>query len=179
MKIKKRLAELMTIKQKTDIVTKRHKLVAPVDGVVHELIVKGNGETVEGGDTLLTIVPDGSNVIAEIQVTNRELSYLYEGQKTLLRLDAMPYQKFGKLNGVIMSISPSTVKNQDEIPVYIVRVKPEKQFLYSNKGEKHYLQSGMTVAADFITRNKSIIDFIIEPLNFQFDRAFRDPSTRN
>jgi hypothetical protein len=41
------------------------------------------------------------------------------------------------------------------------------------------LKAGMTLTADIITREKNVLSFFTEPLNFSFDRAFRDPSSRS
>ncbi len=150
---------------------------APIDGVVNELTVRGPGEVVSAGQVLMSVVPEDQNFIAEVKVTNKELSFIHVGQRTFLRLDALPYQQFGRLYGHVVSISPSTVVDNEGRPFYHIRIKPEQQVL--KKHNKAYpLRAGMTLTADLVTREKNILSFFTEPLNYQFDRAFHDPTNR-
>jgi len=171
-------AELQTQVQKSSINLKHEKIISPIDGIINEQTIRGSGETVRAGDILLSLVPDSSKVVAEIKVTNRDLAYIHEGQEVILKVEALPYQKFGKLKGKVESISPSTISDKEGKPFYVVRVKPKKYNLTNNDGLKHSLKSGMTVSADFITRKRNIFEFIAEPVEYQLDKAFRDPSTR-
>ena len=84
---------------KTKLTRKYQQITSPFDGIVHEVAVRGVNEVVNGGDTLISIVPADMALVAEVQVPNLDLSYIQPGQKAALRLDAFPYQQFGKLEG--------------------------------------------------------------------------------
>ncbi len=173
--------ELATLKNqslKNELVFKRQEIIAPISGIVNTQNLTGNGETITGGEILMSIVPVDSEVIAEVKVSNRDMSYIKIGQKVSMRIDAMPYQRFGKIKGIVASISPSTIENKEGKSFYMVKIKPEKPYMNDRNGDKHFIKSGMTVSADFVTRNKRIVDFLVEPIQYKVDRAFRDPSTK-
>lgn len=174
----KDIAELTTKVQKTEFTGKHLIIKAPVAGVVNEQVVHGTGEIVSAGQTLLSIVPNNSSLIVEVKILNKDMSYIYLDQKVSIRLDAMPYQHFGKLYGKVISISPSTLQTKEGNPFYLVRIKPDKTILNEISGKTFCLLPGMTASADFITRKKRIYRFFIDPIQYQLDRAFRDPTTR-
>jgi HlyD family type I secretion membrane fusion protein len=159
---------------KNQISQKRQIILAPVDGTVNEQSVKGLGEVISAGQVLVSLVPDDSEVFAEVKVANRDLSYVHINQKAALRIDAFPYNQFGRLEGTITAISPSTSQDKDGNPYYLVRIKPEKS-LMSKAGVNYQLKSGMTLRADIITRKKNIVSVFTEPMQEEIDKAFRDP----
>ncbi|MFH0701986.1 MAG: HlyD family type I secretion periplasmic adaptor subunit [bacterium] len=175
----KNIAQLRNEVLKNRLNYKRHIIYAPIGGIINEQIVYGPGETVAAGQTLLSIVPEDSELIAEIKVANKDLSYINLKQRVALSLDAFPYQHFGKLYGVITSISPSSRQDaQNTPPYYLVRVKPDKDFMQDKNGETYPLRSGLTLNADFVTQKNSLISFLVEPVLYHIDRAFRDPTTK-
>jgi HlyD family type I secretion membrane fusion protein len=166
---------------KNQVNRKRQSIYAPMNGIINEQLFHGTGEVIASGQSLMTIVPKSSKLIAEVKVTNKDLSYINAGQRVSLMIDAFPYQKFGRLHGQVVAISPSTIaaqpQDRDPTPHYIVRIKSEKDFMQDGKTIIP-LKAGMTLTADIITREKNVLSFFTEPLNFSFDRAFRDPSSR-
>jgi len=157
-------------------------ILAPIDSIVNEQTVRGPGEVVTTGDLLLTLVPKDSKLLAEVKVSNQDLSYIRIDQEANLRLDAFPYQQFGRLTGTVTSISPFTVKsdesgNNRDIPLFVVRIELEKTSFEKN-GQQYRIKPGMTLTADIKTRNKKVIDYLLEPIKHSFDNAFKDPSTR-
>ena len=159
------------------VTLKEQVIRAPVSGRVNEQAIHEGGEVVQAGSTLLSIVPDNVPLVAEIQVPNRELAYLHVKQRAALRLDALPYQQFGRLFGTITGISPSSVSDNNGQPVFLVRIKPDKTAL-KRHGHRHSLTSGMTLTADIITRERNLFSFLTEPVEHQLNQAFRDPTTR-
>ncbi|MDD3012215.1 MAG: HlyD family type I secretion periplasmic adaptor subunit [Candidatus Gastranaerophilales bacterium] len=174
----KNIAQLHTDIEKTNFAGKYHIIKAPMDGIINEQVIHGAGETVTAGETLISLVPVNSKFIIETRVLNMDMAFIHLGQRVSLRLDALPYQHFGKLYGTVISISPSTVQDKEGKPYYLVRIKPEKTSLKEFTGKTYSIFSGMTVSVDFITRKKNIFRFFSDPIQYHFDRAFRDPTTR-
>lgn len=178
----RRIMELSMQKRRIRLDEKHRYVYAPIDGYVHQQLVHGPGEIVSSGQVLLSLVPSHSDLIAEIKVANKDLAYIYPGQKISLHLEAFPSQHFGKLYGKIVSMSPSSQEadsmgRPEEHPFYLLRVKPERTTM-TYKGKTYPLRSGMSLTADIITQKKSILSFFVEPVQIHLDRAFRDPSSR-
>ncbi|MDX1919721.1 MAG: HlyD family type I secretion periplasmic adaptor subunit [Candidatus Caenarcaniphilales bacterium] len=159
---------------KNEISKRRQLIVAPIDGTINEQTVKGPGEVVAAGQVLVSVVPADSDNFAEVKISNRDLAYVHLNQRAALRIDAFPYNQFGRLEGNIIGISPSTSQDKEGNPYYLVRIKPDKNLM--NKGRVKYpLKSGMTLRADIITRQKNIVSIFMEPMKEEVDKAFRDP----
>jgi HlyD family type I secretion membrane fusion protein len=167
---------------KANLFEKRFYIKAPIDGIINEQSVHGSGEVVAAGETLFSIVPKNTPMVAEIKVKNQDLAYIYPNQRAALRLDAFPYQRFGRLFGKVESISASTVSTsanggEDRQPFYVIRIRPEKS-IFDLDGKAYAIRSGMTLTADLITHEKSLLSFFTEPMHYHFDKAFRDPTNR-
>lgn len=180
--VQRQIAQLQSETQKTQLTMRRQYIKAPLDGIIHEQTVRGPGDVAVVGQALLSIVPSDAGMVAEVKVANRDLAYIHLNQRAALRLDAFPYQKFGRLYGTVESISPSTqqrssTESEPEVPYYIIKIRPDKSSM-SAEGVTYPFRSGMTLTADIITRKKNILSFFTEPINLHLDRAFRDPSNR-
>lgn len=164
--------------QKTELTNELRIIKSPVNGTVHEQNIVGKGDVVQAGDVLATLVPKDSEYVAEIKLSNQDFSFMRPGQQAAMRLEAFPFQEYGRLFGNVSAISPSTVQDQNEKqPHYLIRVTPDQQYV-EKEGKRLELRAGMTVSADIITRKKSVLTLLTEPLQIKMDRAFRDPSSR-
>lgn len=176
---RRNIAQLQSSQELSQVNLNRTVIRAPIDGVIHEQSVFGPGDVVPGpSEKLFSIVPDEAHLVAEVKVTNRDFSYIRMHQKAALRLDALPYNQFGRLDGKVTAISPSTTLDPEGNPYYLIRIEPDKNWLQDSSGKKHHFRSGMTVTADILTREKTIISFFTDPVQSQLDTAFRDPTTR-
>lgn len=173
-----RMSRLRSQIAQAQLTVKREVLTAPISGTINEQVIHGKGEVVTGGTALLTIVPENSGIVAEIKVTNRDLSYIRLGQKVALKMEAFPYQRFGKLWGKVIAISPSSHSDAEGNQFFMITIRPEKNALKDETGKLHPIRSGMSVTADIITREKSILSFFTESLHERIDSAFREPTTR-
>jgi hemolysin D len=178
----RRIGELAMQSRRINLDQKHHYVYAPVDGYVNQQAVHGPGEMVSAGQVLLSLVPAHSELIAEIKVANKDLAYISPKQRITLHLEAFPSQHFGKLLGTIMSMSPSSQEMDGtgpgaSQPFYLLRVRPDRTVM-TYHGKSYPLRSGMTLSADIITQNKSILSFFVEPIQLHLDRAFRDPTSR-
>lgn len=173
--------------------TKKHQfIVAPIDGIVNEQVVRGPGDVVAPGQVLISLVPSNAKLVAEVRVSNRDLSYIHLKQRAALRLDAFPYQTFGRLFGVVEAISPysqnqqplaeSTGTPKPSVPgeqqYYVLTIRPEKLTMSDGRGRTLPMRPGMTLTADIITREKNILSFFTEPIQAQWDKAWRDPTNQ-
>lgn len=185
------ITRLQTDLKKNEVLIKHQTIVAPINGIVNEQVVRGPGEVVTTGQPLLSLVPVNSKMVAEVRVSNRDLSYIHLNQRAALRLDAFPYQQFGRLYGTVVGISPSSQQGSAAPPpadgsaaqqpqqiFYVLTIRPDKLTMTGEDGKAYRIRSGMTLSADIITREKNILSFFTEPIRIHLDRAFRDPTNR-
>lgn len=151
-------------------------IVAPQSGTVTAMQVKRGGSASPSAP-LLSIIPSGSVLEAELFVPSRARGFIRPGQRVLLRYQAFPYQKFGLFVGSVASISRSAVSPEElprersaaigmrdtTEPVYQVKVQLTRQSV-SAYGKEFALQPGMQLEADIEIENRRLIEWVLDPI---------------
>ncbi|CAD5787290.1 HlyD family secretion protein [Escherichia coli] len=114
-------------------------LRAPVAGKVAE-IVERTGRFVNAGDTILTVIPQGSVNQIVAFISPELIGEIKKGTKVALKYDSYPYQRFGVEHGVIIDIS---------------RVPLQPEDIYTNFGLK-FENACFRVGIKIIERKESI-----------------------
>lgn len=145
------------------------RVLAPSTGVVSGLLVR-EGQTVTMNNPLLNIVPEYGEFYIELLIPTRTIAFIQPGALVKIRFDAYPYQKFGTYDGVVASISRTTVFPSDKRfrvkitePVYLATVQIRSQTV-SAYGKRRGLQSGMTLTADILRDERRLIEWLFDPL---------------
>ena len=151
-------------------------VAAPEAGTVTSVQAE-RGVRAEPGVPLLSIVPAGSQLEADLFSPSRSIGFLRTGQRVLLRYEAYPYQKFGHYEGRIATISRSAL-NPSELPsqvagltsligsnepVYRITVRLQSQHV-NVYGKPAPLTPGMQLEADVLIENRRLIEWVLDPL---------------
>ena len=151
-------------------------ITAPQDGVVTG--VRGAlGGGVRSETPLLSIMPSGSRLTAELFTTSRDIGFIKAGQQVMLRYQAYPYQKFGTYRGIVTRISRAAVSPTELSPqlsgltslfaagepVYRIEVTPDAQTATAY-GEPAPLQAGMQLDADVLIERRPLYEWMLDPL---------------
>lgn len=143
---------------------------APRAGLVSNLQARP-GQQARTGVPLLTLVPEGGALTAQLLVPVRAAGFVVAGQAIDIRYDAFPYQKFGLYGGEVLSVSESVLLPNEwpeapvaiAEPVYRVRAKlshPDVQAY----GRQLALKPGMTLSADLRLEERTLFQWLLEPL---------------
>ncbi|KAM3093923.1 HlyD family efflux transporter periplasmic adaptor subunit [Phormidesmis sp. 146-35] len=167
----KKLGELAVAKQQQ---SDRESVKAPFDGKVYNLKVTQG--PVQQGEELLSISPTDQDLVLEVKVLNRDIGFIQPGMKAKVKLATFPFQEFGVVEGDVISVSPDAVVEKDENgrdmgPVFLTRVRLNKRAI-DVRGKAVELTPGMAASAEIVTRKKSILTFITEPVTRRFSEAF-------
>lgn len=164
-------AELARLSQQFSEMSVRGEVVltAPVAGRVTNLVTQ-IGSMAQAGKSVLTILPENSSLYAVLLVPTRAFGFIHPGQQTRLRYEAFPYQRFGLYSGTIVQQSKVILMpNEVEMPVpltepvYQVNVQLDQQQI-SAYGEQVPLQAGMLLNADIVLEQRSLLNWVFEPL---------------
>lgn len=144
-------------------------ITAAVQGLVGDLIIHP-GETVTPGRSLLTLRPKGSLLIARLLVPSRAAGLVATGQEVKIQYDAFPYQRFGVFKGRVLQVSQG-VLTPSEMPVpvvineafYLVDIELATQTITA-MGKPALLKPGMQLKADIVLEERSLLEWIFEPL---------------
>lgn len=149
-------------------------LRAPRDSIVSAVLLK-QGQMVSAGQPLLSILPAGSTLQAQLLVPSRAIGFVAPGSRVVLRYQAFPYQKFGQQYGRVTDISRSALSpaditalvggQQPQQPdsLYRVQVALDSQQILAY-GKEEPMKPGMALEADILMDRRSLIEWVFEPL---------------
>ncbi|MFN4053614.1 MAG: HlyD family secretion protein [Alishewanella aestuarii] len=144
-------------------------ITAPISGRVTNLVAE-TGANVRAELPLLTIMPDNAELQAILLVPTRAYGFVMPGQRTRLRFDAFPYQRFGLYEGEVIKTAQAIVLPGEvdmpvavQEPVYRVQVALGQQAIRAY-GTTVPLQSGMLLSADIVLEQRSLISWLFEPI---------------
>jgi len=146
-------------------------VTAPIDGKVYNVEATMGSRTVQPGDELLSILPDGHDLLLEVKVLNRDIGFIKKGQIAKIKIATFPFQEFGTISGEVISLSPNATTDKDLGLVFKAKVKLSRDSVRVN-GKDVELTPGMAATAEIVTRQRSILTFLLEPITKRFDEAF-------
>lgn len=145
---------------------------APLAGLVASRLIEP-GQAVQTGQPLLSLLPAGSELQAQLLVPSRAVGFIEPGHKVLLRYQAYPYQKFGHYRGRVVRVSRSAVNpgestalagnGQATEPYYRVLVALDAQTVTAY-GRPEPLRPGMVLEAAILGEHRKLYEWLLEPL---------------
>lgn len=151
---------------------KRVDILAPQDGVVHQLAVHTVGGVIAPGEQIMMIVPEVDKLVVEAKVAPQDIDQIYYGQATNLRFSAFNQKTTPEITGTVERISADvTVDQRTGASYYLVRVATSQEQI-KRLGEFH-LMPGMPVEAFITTGERSVLSYFLKPLMDQASRSFR------
>lgn len=165
------LAKLEQDTQKMGYKTGLLELKAPQAGIVKDVATTSKGAVVQPGMVLLTLVPKGEQLLAEVQVKNEDVGFVQAGQQVRVKVAAYPFQKYGLIEGRIQTLAPDAQSNSNPGQLapqgYKALVKLDTQFLESLNGDasqRKGLEAGMQVAAEIHQGRRTIMEYLLSPV---------------
>ena len=150
-----------------------YTITATNDGIATGIQVV-EGETLSQSKAqstpLLHILPEGSELVAELLLPTRSAGFVALGNTTRLRFDAFPYQRFGFIKSAIVRIDQTLIAPNEiqlpivlQEPVYRLRAKLNRQNVEAY-GKQFKLKSGMLFEADIMLEKRTLIEWLLEPI---------------
>lgn len=148
---------------------REYAIRAPISGKLTALQIS-EGQTLKSQAPLVAILPEGTNLHAELFLPTRAAGFIAREQNVLLRYGAFPYQHYGLHRGqvrhvaqVILAPNELPIPVQLNEPVYRVKVKLEEQVV-SAFGKEFPLQAGMLLDADIVLEKRTLGQWLFEPI---------------
>jgi membrane fusion protein len=138
-------------------------------GKITNLLLKP-GMMTQVNRPLMTILPEGATLEAVLFVPTRAYGFVRSGQKTRIRYQAFPYQRFGIYLGEITDISQSVIlPNETALPVVFQEPVYQVVVQLDEQGAQAYgtsvpLQSGMLLEADIMVDKRTLFEWLFEPI---------------
>jgi len=163
------------------------ELRAPQAGVVKDLVTHTLGSVVSPGTILLTLVPAGEELQADVLVRNLDVGFVRVGQPAKVKIATYPFQKYGILDGTVIHVSPDanegTPARRDTIEDdgqalsapngYRARIALDAQRLMF-QGHLLPLASGMQVDAEIRLGERTLLEYLLAPVQKAWHEAARE-----
>jgi HlyD family secretion protein len=172
--LNRRREELANIEGQLEQATRQQEqetIRSPIDGVVYNLQISRAEGTVQPGEELLSILPDGEDLVLEVQILNRDIGFISPGMRAKVKMATFPFQEFGIIDGEVMRVSPNATTDEELGLVYPALVRLDRTTV-PVRGQEVELLPGMAATAEIVTRQRSILTFLLEPVTRRFDEAF-------
>lgn len=171
------LAELSVLEESAKGETtrvQRTEVRSPVDGVINTLEINTIGSFVQPGALIAEVVPTSEELIVEARVSPGDVAFVVKGQQALVKITAFDFSIYGGLDGVVENISPDSIIDQQTGDAYFeVRVKTNRSYLEKD-ARQFEITPGMVSSVDIMTGRKSIMAYLLKPLNKGRQEAFTE-----
>lgn len=159
-------AQLQVVSGKQDQLT-RTTLISPVRGIVKDIQVSTVGGVLQPGGKLMEIVPIEDQLLIETRINPRDIAYIRPGLPATVKITAYDSSIYGNLVGVVETVSPDTL--QDEVKrdqfYYRIYVRTDRAELTNKVGKSFPILPGMVASVEIKTGQKTVLDYLIKPLN--------------
>ncbi|WP_171903311.1 HlyD family type I secretion periplasmic adaptor subunit [Mesorhizobium sp. SEMIA 3007] len=172
-KVEAELFDLRQEERSARDVLARTDVVAPVDGIVMDLKVHTAGGVVKPGETLMTIVPLGQQLVVEAMVKPEDVETIAPGQPAHVSFPAFARYNLPPLDGVVEIVSADRmVEERSGAPYFAATVLIDRNELAKLEGRK--LLPGMSSEAMIRTGARTVLSYLAEPITQNFRRAMRE-----
>ncbi len=169
----------------------RHGLLelrATHGGTVKDLATHTPGTVVAPGTILMTIVPVGEKLRAEVWVSNDDIGFVHVAQRAKIKLASFQFQKYGMVQGTVAQVSADSTEAPNpntrsgslagrDRPVgalaFRTLVDLEQQQLESD-GRRYTLAPGMQVLAEIHLGDRTVLEYLLSPVRKAFHEAGRE-----
>jgi len=166
--------ETQLVRQEQELEKLEHRrrlaeLRSPANGVVKDLATHGAGAVLAPGTVLMTLVPEGEALVAEVWLANQDAGFVAGGQRAKLKIAGFPFQKYGMLDARVLRVSADSSERSGESQktagayAYRAQLEPFSQEL--RVGEvRHALLPGMQLTAEIRLAERTVLEYLLSPV---------------
>lgn len=158
--------------QKLENRTTRLDVRAPTEGLVKGLAVNTVGAVVQPGQTMMEIVPQGEQLVVQVKIPPQHIGHLKTGQAVNVKFSSYDFSRYGSVPGKLQQISATTFSGENGERYYQGEVSLSHNHVGQDK--RNTVVPGMTVMADIITGEKTILAYLLKPIHASIRSAFTE-----
>lgn len=176
-----RLSEVRDRLTASEDVLSRTRIVSPVAGTVVNMQMNTAGAVVAPGGALLDIVPAEERLVIEARLSPIHVDSVVVGQAATIHLSALPQNQLPRMYGHVISISADALQDEATGEAYFaIKVEVTDESLAAleaaavSSGEQLFLVPGMPAEVLVVTGERTMIDYLVEPLVDTLRGAMRE-----
>jgi len=149
------------------------ELTSPITGVVNELNINSVGAFVRAGDIIAEIVPSSDDLIIQAFIDPKDIGLIEPGQPCRIALTAFDASRYGYMSGELIRVAPDTIYREDTGNyMFAIDIK-FKNKLRDARDQPIAVLPGMVAQVDVVRGERSILEYIWQPVAKIKDDAFR------
>jgi len=170
-------AELAEIEQRItasrDVLT-RTLIKAPSDGTVVELRFRTPGGVIRPGEPILDLVPGDEELLVDARLSPLDIDVVAPGLTAQVVLPAFKQRHMPRIEGTVRSISADALVDPHSGERYFqARIEVDQSQLETIV-PKVELTPGMPAEVFVMTGERTVLDYLLQPLAASLSRAFRE-----
>ena len=152
-------------------VFQRVDITAPVAGTAQDLKVFTIGGVIKPGDVLLQIIPDHDALIVQAHVSPQDMDRMWAGMRAEVRFSSFKSSLLPIISGRVESVSRDRLMDEiNKQPYFLAQVIvddiPEEL--------RDRIVAGMPAELVFPTGERTVLNYLIRPLQDRMNGAFRE-----
>lgn len=141
---------------------KNAEVIAPINGTINMYADVNDSDFVQSGQNIATVVPDSDGEFKlTAYISGSDIKDVSVGQHVKLRFAALPYEEYGEFAGTIKNISTDVRTNETKGSYYVAEISID-----DTDTMEYDLVSGMECEARVVTKQRKIIYWLLEKLDF-------------
>ena len=151
----------------------RTKVVSPKNGIINRMVITTIGGVADPGSPLVEIVPLNEELIIELEISPSDIALIAPGQRAIVKLTAFDFSKFGSLDGKVINVGADSVLKDDGSLWYLCEISISINNITS-LGKKITMLPGMVAQVDIVNGERTIMNYLLEPVTKVAEEAFRE-----
>jgi epimerase transport system membrane fusion protein len=154
---------------------KRVDILSPDDGRVVGFDVVTVGAVIDPRRTIMEIVPTEQQFAVLGQMDTMSVDQVTVGQQAEIKFTAFNTNFLPVLFGTVQSVSADAVMDEvSKMPYYKVKVTPDESAVLELTKHNWQLVSGMPADVYITTKERTLMNYILRPIQVMFMRAFNE-----
>jgi HlyD family secretion protein len=152
-------------------------LLAPADAIVFERARLSVGSVAQSAQALLVLVPVGAMLEGEVEIPSKDIALVQTGDKVAVKIEAFPFQRYGTLEGQLLSIAPDANQkpaNEGGAVSYKAKIELAAQRLATVPRDLG-LAPGMVVTGEIISGKRTVLSYLLYPVLRALNEGMREP----
>lgn len=151
-------------------------VTAPIDGRILEMGARAPGDVIGPGELIARIVPaaaSGSVLIVEAWAAPADIGHISIGDRAVIEVSAFDAELFGAIEGVVLSLSPSSIQDENGTPRFRVRLSLDRAEARVGDATLR-LAPGMLATARIVTAERTLFGYMAEPVTRALSVVFTE-----
>jgi len=152
---------------------KRLEVVSPVRGIVKGLAAKNQGAVILPGGQVCDVIPIDLDMKVDAKIATKDIGHLKVGQPVKVKVTTYDFARYGAVHGTLTKLSASSFTDEKGVPFFKGIIELEHNYVGTTPG-RFMIHPGMTVTAEIITGDKTLLQYMLKPIFTQVQQSFHE-----